>query len=201
MNKGTNNEVTVMDAIIANPGADNKKLVEKTKLGRETVRLTVKKLVASGKVIANTSGKVMTFIAKEKKTTAKKVVKNVTATPKASKSSANNDRSKMVFRGQEYGKGKLVLEVVRTDAAEKSYTIAEFKERWPDRGHRKHGIFQTLKDAEKKCTKQKRFFIREDQVINLKDGKIAVCSDWGSGNFEPFVRIAKQNGYTFTQAK
>jgi len=202
MNKEVKEE-KVMAAIIANPGSDNKKLVTKTGLGREAVRLTVKDLLAKGKVIANTSGKAITFIAKEKKTTSKAVVKNSAKTAKpAAKSSADNDRTKVMFAGQELTKGKFVLAVIQAEVQKNpNITFAELQAKYPNNTHRKYGVIQPLKEAIKKCQKQKRFFIREDQVVKLKDGDVAVCSDWGTGNIGNFERRAKQNGHTFSYAK
>jgi hypothetical protein len=196
-------EEKVMAAIIANPNSDNKKLVEKTKLGRETIRLTVKDLVAKGKVIAVSSGKTMTFVAKEKKTATKAFVKSAAKTEKVTKSSADNDRSKIVFNGQELSKGKFVLEVIREEVKKNpNITLPELVAKYPNNTHRKYGVVQLKKEAEKKCLKQKRFFVREDQIITLKDGtQIAVCSDWGAGNIPNFERRAKQNGHNFSYSK
>lgn len=212
-------ENIVMEAIVANPKADNKTLVEKTGIGRETIRLTVKKLIEAGKVIATVGeNKAMIFIAKgsEKNITAKKLVEQVTKKPepevkveakkeaepieKRVKTQADNDRKKLVYKGVEYGKGKAVLAVI-TDYVKAQKTLPtgkQVQEVWLNRFHRKYGCIKPEAEAIEKSKTQKRFFTREDQMITLADGRYAVTSDWGVKNVEEIVRKANDLGLTMT---
>lgn len=206
-------ETIVMEAIVANPKADNKTLVEKTGIGRETIRLTVKKLVQEGKVVATMGEKkTMIFIAKEatKSIPAKKIVEKVvkqetepatdTESAKTVKTQADNDRKKLFYKGVEHGKGKAVLAVI-TDFVKAQKTLPtgkQVQEVWLNRFHRKYGCIKPLAEAIEKSQTQKRFFIREDQVITLADGKYAVTSDWGVKNVEEIVRKANDLGMTMT---
>lgn len=219
MNKTKGSTEKVMDAIVANPNSDNKKLIKKTGLSRETIRLTVKKLMAEGKIVAgDVTGKAMTFIVNKGKTTAKVITnvvitkpivkiavksKNTEIEKTVSKSSANNDRTKIMLNGQEYTKGKAVLAVVQGIVAKNpNITVPELHAIFPANTHRKYKVADFYSEAIKKCQKQKRYFTREDQLIKLMDGSIiAVCSDWGAGNMDNVIRRAKQAGFTLTFVK
>lgn len=212
-------ETIVMEAIVANPKADNKTLVEKTGIGRETIRLTVKKLVQAGKVIATVGeNKSMIFIAKgEKNIPAKELVEKITKpepkieapvekitkpepTEKIVKTQADNDRKKLVYKGVEYGKGKYVLAII-TDFVKSQKALPtgkQVQEVWLNRYHRKYGCIKPEAEAIEKSQTQKRFFTREDQIITLADGRYAVTSDWGVKNVEEIVRKANDLGMTTT---
>jgi len=203
-------EAAIIKAIEKNPGATNKTIVEKTGIGRETVRLAVKKLVESGLVIAKIGeNKAITFIVKEQKTSAKEVTKKATeskkpeakpqAEQKLSKTQADNDRRKIQYKGQVYGKGKFFL-IMMTDyinGLAKRPTLKQVQEVWLNRYHRKYGCIQDIATAMEKSKTQKRFFVREDQQIKLADCTAAVCSDWGSKNIEEVLRKGRDLGFKF----
>ena len=42
---------------------------------------------------------------------------------------------------------------------------------------------------------QVRFFEKEDEILQLVDGKMLVCSQWGILNISNFIKRANQLGY------
>jgi hypothetical protein len=59
------------------------------------------------------------------------------------------------------------------------------------------GVFSTIVDANKRysLSGRKRHFISPEDIINLQDSTIAISSQWGAGNIESFISVAKELGY------
>ena len=46
---------------------------------------------------------------------------------------------------------------------------------------------------------RKRYFDNDDDIIELKDNtRVCVCSNWGKGNIEAFIKRAKELGFAIT---
>ncbi len=97
----------------------------------------------------------------------------------------NKDYTKYIFNGQKYGKGKLVLAVIK-DYVEKNpaITFSQLKAKFPDKLQGRE-TFTTEQDA--KLKRDKRNFIEPGELIALADGTIAVSTEWGLANIEPFL--------------
>lgn len=107
------------------------------------------------------------------------------------------DWTKYLFKGEKFGKGKLVLEVVQNYVSENPNTkFSELKRVFPDQLQGAGlGVFDTLEKAEEIFDrwKYKRYFTNPDQIITLVDEtKIAVCSQWGKGNIDPLISHAQK---------
>ena len=46
---------------------------------------------------------------------------------------------------------------------------------------------------------QVRFFAKEDEILQLIDGNMFVCSQWGVLNISNFIKRAEQLGYKIEQ--
>lgn len=116
------------------------------------------------------------------------------------------DHAKYTLNGVgRYGKGRLVLEVIKHYVANHcSVTYEELTRTFPKqfRGRKKDKTFWgciNLKDdaitlyAE---TGKKRHFLEDDEIIRLADGtEVAVSSQWGKGNIDLFIDGAKKLGF------
>ena len=109
----------------------------------------------------------------------------------------NMDYTKYSFNGQNqnYGKAKLVLAVMK-DFAEKKpeITFIELSQKFP----------KSLLGSEPFTTeakaKYKRHYIKPDELIALKDGKIAVSTQWGIGNIDKFIKVAESLDYKISRS-
>lgn len=109
------------------------------------------------------------------------------------------DRKSYNFKGVEYGKGKLVLAVVKDFVGTREgIDYAGLKSAFPDDLLRNYGIFKPLQEARKVSEKRKRYFLGADQVVELKDGPVAVCNQFTKENILDFLVRAKQLGYQIT---
>lgn len=101
----------------------------------------------------------------------------------------NKDYTKYIFNGQKYGKNRLVLAVIK-DYVEKNPTItySQLKAKFPDSLQGRE-TFTTENDA--KFKRDRRNFIEPDELITLKDETIAVSTQWGIANINPFISHCK----------
>lgn len=104
----------------------------------------------------------------------------------------NRDLSKYTFEGKQYGKGQLVLAVIKW-YVEKHPTInfAGLTQKFPVNLQGSYGVFTTSEKANEEYARnsRKRHFIEPDQLIQLSDAVIAVCKEWGlkSNNINRFI--------------
>lgn len=108
------------------------------------------------------------------------------------------DTSKYNFDGCKFGKGQLVLAVIRKHVAmNPSLYFNCLLEAFPIRIQGSLGVFDTVynaKEIEAK-TGHKRHFINQPDLLMLADGKIAVCNQWNPKNIAHFIYRAKVLGY------
>lgn len=109
------------------------------------------------------------------------------------------DRTAYTFNGQGYGKGKLVLAVLKAHVAKNpNITLDQMKKAFPDELLKGYGIFQTKEKAIAQSPKSKRFFLKDDQLIRIKGASIAICNQFSTENIKPFLVHAKGMGFQIT---
>lgn len=126
------------------------------------------------------------------------------------------DYSTYNFDGNSYTKARLVLAVVKKYVNENSpSTYIDLQKIFPDKLQGSKGVVRLaskVSDRDKGIGGQKRYFVDSNDQISLSGeiDKILVCTEWGSdsktkdgkiikGNIEPFIRYAKNLGYTITK--
>lgn len=104
---------------------------------------------------------------------------------------SDKDRTKYEFEGNTYGKGRLVLAVIKAYVRDhKNITFTELRNTFPESLQKSYGIFQMLESDKVKRSRvkgYKRFYFGEDEIIELNDRdktKIVVSSQWGTGDGE-----------------
>jgi hypothetical protein len=97
----------------------------------------------------------------------------------------NKDYTQYIFNGQKFGKNRLVLAVIK-DFVEKNPTItySQLKSKFPDSLQGRE-TFTTETEAKQK--RDRRNFIEPDELITLVDETIAVSTQWGLANINPFI--------------
>ena len=114
-------------------------------------------------------------------------------------SSSKLDYTQYQFNGEPYGKGRLVLAVVKEHVAKHpNITYNKLLNAFPEKVANPKGVFTTLEKAKRTYDEQgrKRHFIKTDEVIELGDGTmIAVSDQWGIRTINGFIKRAKELGY------
>lgn len=113
----------------------------------------------------------------------------------------SRDYCKYTINGAEelYGKGRLVLEVIRRYVVgHPEVTFEGLRKEFPAslRGIKSKGwgCFAWLSDAQRIAeeTQFKRHFLKTSEIIHLKEGAIAVSTQWGIGNIDNFINNARR---------
>lgn len=93
------------------------------------------------------------------------------------------DTSKLKFNGELYGKGRLVLAVVKKYVEDNpKTTLTKLKEVFPSELQPRYGMFQEVSAAKKMSADRDRFFLKPEDLIKVGDKKVAVCNQFGSHN-------------------
>ncbi len=113
------------------------------------------------------------------------------------------DASKYKFDGQVFGKGRLVLAIVkRYVEAHPATTFAKLQQAFPKHCQGSLGVVATVEQANEiyTTTARKRHFLDPEDVIQLPDSTVAISSQWGIGNIDRFIAQARQLAFTIEAA-
>ena len=112
------------------------------------------------------------------------------------------DTTKYMWAGNVYLKNRLVLAIVR-DYTEKhpGITRLQLKTVFAKTLQGSIGVVENAEIAQQRSDYQKRFFAKPAETINLVDGNIYVCTQWGLPNITNFITRAKALGYNIIELK
>lgn len=110
------------------------------------------------------------------------------------------DFTKYQFNGQTYGKGQLVLAVVKAYVQKHLPTTNQLREAFPNKLQGSFGVFYTEQEytarKQESSEQTERFFKNTEDLLTTADGeKIFVCKEWGLDNTTQFIEQAKLLGF------
>lgn len=111
---------------------------------------------------------------------------------------SSKDTTKYIFNGSDYGKGRLVLAILKKFVEDTPrVTYSELENIFHKSLQGSNGVFSSQHDAEEilSSTSRRRHFLKPEDLITLSDITIAVSSQWGVGNVDKFISKAKELGY------
>ena len=106
-----------------------------------------------------------------------------------------NDLSKYKFKNKEYGKGQLVLAVIKDYAKEKNPTYAELSQKFSKIKSSRNIILpasEVIEKFENSRSSKKRYFMERKDIITLSDQEIMVSNQWGVENIGNFIEHCKK---------
>jgi hypothetical protein len=112
------------------------------------------------------------------------------------------DRTKYVFNKETYGKNRLVHAVIAKYAEDHpGITYSQLQSIFPKKLQGSYGCFQTLDSAHEivNSSGRKRHFVKPEEIVELKDVRIAVCTEWGVKNIGGFVETARRLGFAIEE--
>lgn len=115
---------------------------------------------------------------------------------------SRRDTTKYLFNSQTYGKGRLVLAVVKDYVARNpQISFDELLEQFSKGIQGSSGVFnhQQIADEIYKRTGHKRHFVKSSELVQLSDSIVAVSKEWGADNIDEFVRHAESLGLTISR--
>ena len=117
--------------------------------------------------------------------------------------SPKKDFTRYSFNGESYGKGKLVLAVVKEYVnTHENLTFKQLSKTFPKSLQGSIGVVNKLEDVNKKYAEKSsnRHYTREEQILKLADSSVVVCTEWGAGlNFENFLVLAEKMGISILE--
>lgn len=108
------------------------------------------------------------------------------------------DSTKYDFHGHKYGKGRLVLAVVKAYVADNPDVSYEgLLATFPKKLQGSIGVINKFIAVEERYQdkKHKRHFMKPDEIVPLADCDAVVCTEWGAGNIDDFIQVARSLGY------
>jgi hypothetical protein len=119
---------------------------------------------------------------------------------RAAARSNSKDKTRYQFHEKIYNKRQLVLAIVTCYLKKHpEVTFEGLRQVFPDNIHSRFGVVALLETAKEKGGNN-RYFLEENQLLTTGDGKkIAVCNQWGIGNINSILDIARGQGYQIEQ--
>lgn len=106
----------------------------------------------------------------------------------------NLDFTKYRFEGNEYGKGRLVLAVIKKYISDNpNITINDLNQTFPSSIQGTYDIAKKSLDVEESDKLKKRYFV--SNPIELRNEDIVITNQWGIGNISGFIEAAMSKGY------
>lgn len=106
------------------------------------------------------------------------------------------DTTRYMFEGNVYLKNRLVLAVIQSYVkSNPMITRRELKQVFDKSLQGSIGVVEDKEIAEQRNEFYVRFFAKPIEIINLVDGAMYVCSQWGILNIPNFIKRAEQLGY------
>ena len=108
------------------------------------------------------------------------------------------DKTKYIFNGNSFGKGRLVLAVVEKYVSDNPNTSRQqLDNKFPSKLQGSIGVVTSIEEAEGKF-EGKRHFVKSP--IKLTDATVAVCSQWGVNNINDFLEhVSLELGFSIDE--
>jgi len=114
----------------------------------------------------------------------------------------NLDYTKYLFRGKKFGKGRLVLAIIKVWVSENEpNTFSELLKGFPQ-NLRPGGLFVPEQEAREiyNNTGHKRHFLGDREILEFSDGtRYAISNQWGKFNIGNFINHSRKLGYTIEE--
>jgi thioredoxin reductase len=100
-----------------------------------------------------------------------------------------------MFEGKVYPKNRLVLSIIKEYVNRQNPSFEELSKVFDKSLQGSLGVVTLYDDAIKISDAAKRFFLKEEDGITLKDKKVVVCTQWGIFNIVKFIKQAQTLGF------
>ena len=110
-------------------------------------------------------------------------------------STNERDKTKYMFEGKVYAKNRLVLAIIKSYVQQHSPTYEELVNVFDKSLQGSLGVVELYSNVIKISDAGKRFFLKDEDIINLSNAKVAVCTQWGIFNIVKFIKQATTLGF------
>lgn len=120
----------------------------------------------------------------------------------ASDEKKSRRRNKYLFDGEYLGASQLVLKIITdyVNKQEEDINLYQLSQAFPNDLQGPIGIVNKYDDVVKQYEGQvnQRHFVKEQYLLDLQDGKVAICTEWDTKNIMAFIEQAREQGYEIT---
>jgi len=101
------------------------------------------------------------------------------------------DQSTYYYKGDQHGKGQLVLACLKQFISDRrAITLDNLQRIFPKSVNKHYDIVADVKSAKRASTSRARYFL--DDPITLRDGsKVVICNQWGIHNIGLIVTLLR----------
>lgn len=111
------------------------------------------------------------------------------------KSLSNRDKTKYMFEGKVYPKNRLVLAIIKRYVEQNNLTYEELNEVFDKSLQGSLKVVELYDNALRISDAGKRYFMKEEDLLNLHNEKVVVCTQWGIYNIVKFIKLAQSLGF------
>lgn len=108
---------------------------------------------------------------------------------------SNRDKTKYMFQGKVLAKNRLVLAVIKDYVQQHNPTYEELSRVFDKSLQGSLGVVELYENATQISDAGKRFFIKDEDVLELSNAKVVVCTQWGIFNIVKFIKQAQSLGF------
>lgn len=108
---------------------------------------------------------------------------------------SGRDKTKYMFDGKVYAKNRLVLAIIKKYVEKNNPTFKQLLGVFDKSLQGSLGVVELYENAIKVSDSAKRFFMKQEDIVNLVDAKVVVCTQWGIFNIAKFVKQAQLLGF------
>jgi len=102
------------------------------------------------------------------------------------------DLTKYKFNGEEYSKGRLAHAIISQYAKEKKPSLKQALALFPAEIIQPYGLIAEVKEARKLSKSRPRFFLKEEEVVKLRDCSICISNQFTTERIAKVIAIARK---------
>ena len=125
-----------------------------------------------------------------------RIVCNSNHSAKTEKKQSNRDKTKYMFEGKIYPKNRLVLAVIKQYVQQHIPSYDELNNVFDKSLQGSLKVVEIYENALKISDATKRYFMKEEDILNLSNAKVVVCTQWGIFNIVKFIKLAQSLGFS-----
>ena len=110
---------------------------------------------------------------------------------KSKQQSQTRDKTKYMFEGKVYPKNRLVLAVIKKYVEQNNPTYLELNNVFDKSLQGSLKVVELYENANNISDAAKRYFMKEEDDLNLQNQKVVVCTQWGIFNIAKFIKLAE----------
>lgn len=131
-----------------------------------------------------------------------KILQQTTSVKAEKTTTSNRDKTKYMFEGKVFAKNRLVLAVIKKYIEKHNPKFLQLSSVFDKSLQGSLNVVEKLENAEKISDGAKRYFMKPEDIISLKDNvKVVVCTQWGAFNIGRFVKQAESLGFNIDLIK